>query len=356
MNIRQCIGILLTSLLCIACQNHRPKETVKVRHQEDTIGFAQHAWQLDSILARIAPEDKRPTDQIYKAVISPHDDYAYAGGLYTKTLAGIKAKTIVLIGVAHGARDFDLENHLIFGSFQSWSAPGGPIPVSSLRDELLQEMQAKNVLVHDAMMQQEHSLEAITPFLQKQNPEIEIIPILVPYATFEMMHVFSNDLATSLHTLMEKYQLQYGEDLAIVISNDAIHYGSEGWGGKDLAPFGTDSIGNARAHQKDERIIKECLEGQLTLEKVRQFNTYTIMPDNFKEYNWTWCGRYSTPLGLLTANKLSMLTRKKPLVGTKIDYRSSLYNDPIAVEDIGMGHTAPATNTHWVAYVGMAYE
>lgn len=356
MNIRQGIGILLSSLLFFTCQHTVSKDNFSVRQLADTIGFTQYAWQLDSVIARIAPEDKKPTDLVYKAVISPHDDYAYAGGLYTKTLAGIKAKTVVLIGVAHSARDFDLENKLIFGSFESWKAPKGPIPISPLRDELLEQLNAQNILVHNKMIQTEHSLEAITPFLQRQNPNIEIIPILVPYTTFGMMQIFADDLSNSLHRLMQQHQLEYGKDLAIVISNDAIHYGSEGWGSSNLAPFGTDSIGNAKAHQKDVRIIKECLEGALSLDKIRAFNKYTVMPNNYKEYNWTWCGRYSTPLGLLTANKLNQLIESKPLVGTKMDYRSSLYNAHITVEDIGMGHTAPATDTHWVAFVGMAYQ
>ena len=356
MLIRYSIGFLMASFLCMACQHTPTTDTALVRHQEDTIGFAQYAWQMDSIISRIAPEDKLPTEATYKAVINPHDDYAYAGGLYTKTLAGVKAKTIVLIGVAHAARDFKLENQLIFGSYTAWDAPGGPIPVSPLRDELVEALAPKNRLVHNDMIQKEHSLEAITPFLQKQNPDIEIIPLLVPYTAFGMMQLFSDDLSKSLHSLMQKHHLEYGKDLAIVISNDAIHYGSEGWSSKTMAPFGTDSIGNAKAHEKDLMIIKECLEGPLSVEKVRQFNAYTVIPNNFRKYNWTWCGRYSTPLGLLTANKLNLLIENKPLVGTTIDYRSSLQNPHIEVEDIGMGHTAVATPTHWVAYVGMGYE
>ena len=356
MFIKQCLGFLVAGFLCIACNNPTSIDTTLVRHQEDTIGFAQYAWQMDSILSRIAPEDKLATDAIYKAVINPHDDYAYAGGLYTKTLAGVKAKTIVLIGVAHAARDFKLENQLIFGSFTAWDAPGGPIPISSLRDELVQALRPQNRIVHNDMMQKEHSLEAITPFLQKQNPDIEIIPLLVPHSAFGMMQLFSDDLSKALHSLMQKHDLEYGKDLAIVISNDAIHYGSEGWSSKTMAPFGTDSIGNAKAHEKDLMIIAECLEGPMSVEKVRQFNTYTVNDRNFRKYNWTWCGRYSTPMGLLTANKLNLLIENKPLVGTTIDYRSSLQNPHIEVEDIGMGHTAVATPTHWVAYVGMGYN
>ena len=163
---------------------------LKVRHQVDTIGFVQYSWQMDSVMTRIPSEDKIPSNEIFKAVICPHDDYAYAAGLYNKTLAGIKAKTIVLVGVAHRAKNFELENKVIFGSFGQWDSPYGGIKISPLRDQLLQKLKKETYIVHDSMMQLEHSLEAITPFLQKNNKDVEIIPLLVPYMTFENMGRF----------------------------------------------------------------------------------------------------------------------------------------------------------------------
>jgi len=329
---------------------------MKVRHQVDTIGFAQYAWQMDSVMARISSEDKTPTNEIYKAVVCPHDDYAYAAGLFNKTLAGIKAKTIVLIGVAHRARNFELENKLIFGSFGSWDSPYGGINISPLRDELLRKLKKESYIVHDSMMQLEHSLEAITPFLQKNKKDVEIIPLLVPYMTFENMERFSEDLSEVLADLMKRKRLAYGNDIAIVISNDAVHYGSEGWGGKDLAPFGTNGNGNEKAKQKDQTIIEECLVNELTSSQIKRFNTYTVNQDDFKEYAWVWCGRYSLPFGLLTANKLNNKTNESNLSGTLIDWRSSLHNPHIEVKDIGMGTTAPATSKHWVAFTGIWYQ
>jgi len=329
---------------------------LKVRHQADTIGFVQYAWQMDSVMARISSEDKIHSNEIYKAVICPHDDYAYAAGLYNKTLSGVKAKTIVLIGVAHRARNFELENKVIFGSFEQWDSPYGGIKISPLRDELLRKLKKETYIVHDSMMQLEHSLEAITPFLQKNNKKVEIIPLLVPYMTFENMELFSEDLSSALGELMKSKGLTYGNDLAIVISNDAVHYGSEGWGGKNLAPFGTDGIGNEKARQKDLTIIKECLENELNTAKIKLFNTYTVNQDDFKEYAWVWCGRYSLPFGLLVANKLNQKVNKSNLQGTLIDWRSSLHNAHIEVKDIKMGHTAPATSKHWVAFTGIGYQ
>ncbi len=327
-----------------------------IRHIEDTIGFAQYSWQLDSIIARMDPLDKVPTAATYKAVICPHDDYGYAGGLYFKTLSGVKAKTIVLIGVAHRAKNFDLQDNIIFGSYDSWQAPSGLIKVSPLRDLLVSKLNDETYIVHDSMMQLEHSLEAITPFLQRQNPEIEILSMLVPYNSLSDMQRFSANIAEELAIIMEEKNLKFGEDLAIVISNDAIHYGSEGWGGGNLAPFGIDSLGTSKAKQKDLDIINTTLKGELTIDKIALFNHITIMDDDYKAYKWTWCGRYATPFGLLLATKLSHLSNGANLEGIFIDWQSSIHHTPIKVDDLNMGHTAKADSTHWVAYVGMGYK
>jgi len=211
-------------------------------------------------------------------------------------------------------------------------------------------------MVHDSMIQLEHSLEAITPFLQYSNKEVEIIPVLVPYFEFEKMEAFSSELADALFDIMKEENLNFGKDVAIVISNDAIHYGDEEWGGSQLAPFGVDSLGTAQAKQKDLEIISNCLQGELSHEKIKLFNSYTVNEDSFKEYKWTWCGRYSVPFGLLTAKALNERIEHKALNGELVDYRTSFHNIHIEVIDLGMGTTAPAYQRHWVGYVGMIYN
>ncbi len=349
--------VIIVCIIFSSCNNRKiDKSSLKTRYLIDTIGFTQYEWQFDSIIARIHPNDKKPSNQMYKAAICPHDDYAYAAGLYSQTLAGIKAKTIILVGVAHKARNFNLENKLVFGSFDQWKSNNNNIPISPLRDKILQGLSKDIFIVHDSMMQLEHSLEAINPFLIKNNEEVKIIPILIPYITFENMNSFSEELSNVVYTIMKKDKLQFGKDLAVVISNDAIHYGNTSWGGTDLAPFGVDSIGNSKARQKDLQIINQCLQGPITIDKIRKFNKYTVAEDNFKDYKWTWCGRYSLPFGLLFANKLNILINKQALTGKLIDYRYSYPAKHLEVENIGMGHTAPANSSHWVAYTGIGYN
>jgi AmmeMemoRadiSam system protein B len=355
--------IICFSLIAIYSCNHKKNKNIdkessvlKVRQQKDTIGFAQYAWQMDSVMARISSDDKVSTSKTYKTVICPHDDYAYAAGLYNKTLAGIKAKTIILIGVAHYARDFHLKNKIIFGSYEQWKSPYDGIKLSPFRNELIQKLKKESYVVHDSIIQKEHSLEAITPFLQKNNKDVEILPILIPTMTFENMEIFSEELSEALSKIMANNGLSFGNDIAIVISNDAIHYGDEGWNGFNFAPFGSDDKGNEKAKQKDLTIIKNCLEDELYTSKIKLFNQYTVNQEDYHRYSWVWCGRYSIPFGLLFANKLNGKLNNSNLNGSLIDWRSSLHNQHIEVIDIGMGHTAPANSKHWVAFTGISYQ
>ncbi len=357
MFVRLISGLFLSCLIFFSCKNKKINSSIlNTRQLIDTVGFTQYNWQFDSIVARIEPSDKATSNSVSKAVICPHDDYAYAAGLYSKTLEEIKAKTIILIGVAHRARNFNLENKLVFGSFDTWKSNDNTIHVSPLRDSIINKLPKDIFIVHDSMMALEHSLEAINPFLLRNNKKIEIIPILIPYITFENMNLYSNKLSQVVYKIMKNNKLSYGKDLAIVISNDAVHYGNTDWGGSNLAPFGVDSIGNNRAKQKDLEIINTCLIDTITVDKIKDFNFYTVKKDDFKEYNWVWCGRYSVPFGLLFANKLNVLINNQALSGEFIDYRSSYPGNHIEVEDLGMGYTAPANRSHWVAYAGIKYK
>ena len=151
------------------------------------------------------------------------------------------------------------------------------------------------------MQSAEHSLEALIPFLQVNNSEIEIIPILVPYMSYERMQHTARNLTKVLSSIMKKNKLNWGNDIAILISTDAVHYGDEDWGGKNYAPYGTDSLSLVEVKNIELEIINNCLVGEVSPTKIQKFIQYTVQEDDYKEYKWTWCGRYSVPFGLLTA-------------------------------------------------------
>lgn len=329
----------------------------------DTVGFAHLDWQMDSIIVRIKLQNhddlvrsKQAEGTVWRTAICPHDDYSYAGWLYPTVLGNIKARTLVIFGVAHKARLFHLENQLVFDSFEFWHGPYGDVKVSSLREEIISRLPKDMVVVHDSLETVEHSVEALIPFLQYQDRKREIISILVPTMDFKGMQAISQQLATVLYTVMKQKNLHWGEDIALLISSDAVHYGDEDWGGKNYAPYGTDSTGYAQALSHEREIIETCFEAELTEEKIAQFFAYTINSDDFREYKWTWCGRYSIPFGLLTSLFLQSLQAGPPLMGIPVAYATSISQPHLKVDDLRMGQTAIATSRHWVGYPAIGFK
>src|SRR5512140_2633578 len=101
------IAILLVCLIFIfistgiAVSQGKPS-IIRLRLPVDTVGFASHAWQMDSVMSRIPRLNRNAEGKngnhtgadsrtIQKAAICPHDDYVYAGWLYPEVLKSIHA-------------------------------------------------------------------------------------------------------------------------------------------------------------------------------------------------------------------------------------------------------------------------
>ncbi len=363
--VKKSVFFLVFLVFTFACQNNTMKQ-MKVRDFVDTVGFAHKAQQVDTLLSRIdqmfGQKIKHIKDSLgitpsttWKVAISPHDDHAYASYLYPLLLQNIKAKKLIIFGVAHKAWKLGLKDSLVFGSFDYWRGAFGNVKISDLRDEIISLLPKQDYMINDSMVAIEHSIEAFLPFLQKfVGPYIEIVPILVPYMSYDRMNQIAPDLARAIATVMKKHNLQWGKDLAIIISTDAVHYGDQNWGGKNFAYYGSDSAGYKKAVEHEHEIIS-TLTGRITPEKIKQFTQYTVQDTNYMEYKWTWCGRYSVPMGLLTAYYLSK-ELNEPLEGTLLDYATSIDHPTVPVKDIGMGTTAPANIHHWVGYAAIGYK
>jgi len=348
--------IFVLMLVIISCNsgNKFKNEIVKIRPLKDTIGFAQYPWQMDSLIARLESNGwKRSEGLPWKLAICPHDDYTYVGKLYPELLQNIKAPNMILIGVAHKAAQLGIEDSLVFDSFSAWKGPWKNINVSPAREEIYKLLAKKFAIVNDTMHKVEHSVEAMIPFLQYFNRNITIIPILVPAMNPHRMQSCGKALAEAIRTVAKDHKWEWGTDFSIVVTTDAVHYGNEDWGGIDRAYFGCDENGNIRAREHESAIIDSCLKGDILPEKIRQFSDYTLNPQNFREYKWTWCGRYSVPVALYTSYYLN---NDKPLTGELIGYSTSITSTHIPVDDIGMGRTAIATNCHWVGYASIGYR
>jgi len=331
-------------------------------HLVDTVGFAQYPWQVDSILNRIKrnqgelleKRDHSLGSQAAKAVLCPHDDYSYVGYLYPATLRQLKAKTIIIFGVAHKAAQLHLENQLIFDSYDAWKGPSGMVRVSALREKIMKNLPSGDFQVNDSMQSIEHSVEAMIPWLQHYNPSVQIVSILVPAMPFERMQKIAKDLSEAIQGATTSENLKWGKDYAFIISTDAVHYGDLGWGGKNYAYFGTACTSYKNAKGKEMDILHD-LAGYLSPGKLHEFCDITVERADFRKYKWTWCGRYSVPLGLLTLNDLNESLFQEPLKGRMVGYSTSIEHEPIPVSDLGMGVTAPANDHHWVGYAAIKY-
>ncbi len=358
--------VLLVSFLW-QCQREQSTPQIRLRGLADTVGFAHTARQMDALMQRIDSRFAKERNAVFrmnnidsttywKLVISPHDDYTYAGDVYPYVLQNLSAPTIIIFGVAHKARLFGIENRLVFDTFTHWRGPYGNIPVSPIREEIISRLPQEMYLISDSLQQVEHSVEALLPFIQYYHRRFQIVSILVPYMSYHRMQQIARPLAQALAEVAREHHWQWGRDFALAISNDCVHYGDQDWGGKNLAPFGADSAGYRAAVRKDLTIISECLVGELDPQKIKRFCDYTVKKDNYREYAWTWCGRYSVPFGMLTAYYLEKQLDRGRMKGRMLRYATSLTHPPIPVQDLKMGQTAPANIHHWVGYVAVGFR
>ncbi len=347
---------------------HPPAPARKRRGLADTVGFAHRERQIEAVMQRIAAQDGAKLERIlgdhnvvagdrWRMAIAPHDDYAYAGLMYPLVLRNLAAPVVIIFGVAHRARQLGLEDQLVFDSFTHWSGPYGDIAVSALRERILTRLPEGSYRVSDAMHSIEHSVEAKLPFLQHYNRAVQFVPILVPSMSFTRMSELARQLAGAIAWAMDEEHLAWGPDIALVSSTDAVHYGDEGWDGRNFAVYGADADGYARALAHEQQILRDCFAGNLQPDRVERFTHYTLADHDHREYKWTWCGRYSVPFGLLTAWRLQQVRRALPLAGTVLGYATSLEGQGIRVDDLdGMGVTAPATLRHWVGYAAVGFR
>lgn len=316
--------------------------TTAVRLEEDTI------LERDDLLG-LSPEHG------YIGGVCPHDDHLYAARAYVHLTERITAPRVVLIGVFHAARLWDLENVLVFDDFENWHGPWDPVAVDPLRGEVLARLDPASYVVDNAMHCREHSLEALVPFLQHRNHEVSILPILIPYASWDRLSGLSDELSTILAEIMIENEWRLGRDLAIVVSSDAVHYGPD----FDHAPFGTDAAGYQRAVDRDEALAHDHLEGPIDPEKLAALEYTLVDEDDVRVYKLPWCGRFSIPFGLELLRDLAAKTGLPVPEGHLLRYATSLSEPQLPVSpetlDAGLGTTAPSNLHHWVGYTTVGF-
>ena len=329
-----------------------------VRGQLDTIGFPVSGEQAEDVVSAAVRLEGLAAGGLGEPLaggVCPHDDHLYAGRVYGHLTQGIAAPRVLLVGVFHKAREWQLIDRVVFDGFQAWHGPWGPVAVDPLREELIAGLAASSYTVDNAMHCREHSLEAIVPFLQWTQRDVTIVPILIPYMGWDRIDALTAELARALSGSLARHGWRLGRDLAIIISSDAVHYGDD----FDHAPFGTDAEGYQRAVARDVDLARAHLEGPLAADRLAGLLGELVDVNDVKQYRIPWCGRFSIPFGLELLRKTAALSGAGVPRGTLLRYGTSLSEPELpvsrATRDAGLGKTAPSNLHHWVGYAAVGY-
>src|SRR5262245_14112354 len=110
-----------------------------VRGRIDSTAYALRDSQMARVWQRAAEPPAPDSFAVLPsagvaAIICPHDDFSFAGRVYRRVIPLVTARTVVLVGVFHRYRRFGEHDRVVFDGYRQWTAPDGPVPVSSLRD------------------------------------------------------------------------------------------------------------------------------------------------------------------------------------------------------------------------------
>lgn len=328
-----------------------------LRGQQDAVGFASRAdqmarvWELSATPP--APEllGPRPAPGV-AGVICPHDDYLYAGRVYREVLPLVKARTVVLVGVFHKYRRYGATDVMAIDPYRAWRSPDGEIRVSPLRDEVVAALPPGDVARDAAWSDSEHSLEAIAYWLRNQDPAVEILPVILPSASFGRLEAMAGEFGRALAAGMKKRGWILGRDVAVVISSDGIHYGAD----FRYTPYGEGGIGPfQKAMDRDRQLLRGPLAGPVSAAKARDFFEAMVDPARPDTYRMPWCGRFSVPFGLMALEAASRGLGLGVPAGMPIAFGASVDAPELPVKALGMGATAPANLYHFVSYPAVAY-
>ena len=330
----------------------------EVRGQLDVVGYPTTAEAMAKVweAAASGPRPESFGEKVapgVSAVIGPHDDYIYSARVYREVFPLVTAKTVVMLGVFHRYRKYEERDRIVFDAYRAWRSPDGEIAISPLRDELVAalpaDMAGKDNVAHDS----EHSLEAIAYFLKHARRDVEIVPIIVPAASFERFGDIAGKLGAALAAAMKQRGWTLGRDVALVISTDGVHYGDD-FGYAPYGAGGVDALLKAMAF--DRKLIRETLGGPFSPQNARTFYSTVVDPANPDQYRVPWCGRFSVTFGTLLLGETSRALGLPPPRGIPVALGVSVDTPELPLRDAGLGVTAPANLYHFVTHPAVAFQ
>jgi hypothetical protein len=218
------------------------------------------------------------------------------------------------------------------------------VRASPLRAEILKDMPASSVTVNRAMVETEHSLEALVPYLQYYNRDVEIVPVLVPLMTWPELEARATELSQAVAGAARRRGWTLGRD------------GDYGWSYYAYHPFGCDADGYKQAMAQDARLVGSYLAGRVTGGRLHRLFAELVDEQDVARYRITWCGRFAVPLGVRTAGLLSEAMNGRPLTGMALRSGSSLAFPWIEVPGSRLGLTGDANLHHFVTYQAVGFE
>jgi hypothetical protein len=266
----------------------------------------------------------------------------------------LRAKEVVIFGVTHGTVRSaipNLDGVLIFDEFKIWPGLNKPIEPSGLREFLKGRLDKSVFITSNQAQTIEHSIEALLPFLQYFNPEVKITPIMVAPMPFARMDEISGKLAEAIAAYIKEKGLAAGKDIFFLISSDGNHYGQD----FKNSPYGEGQKAWEQALAFDRRLIKTYLEGPQEPAGIEGL-TKELWGKTYLDYrNTYWCGKYSVPFGLLTAEKIVDRVLHKKIRGSLIRFSDTYSEGVLPLKQTGMGTTAPFSLRHWVSFFSVGY-
>jgi len=123
--------------------------------------------------------DEKATKEDAIGLIMPHAGYIYSGNVAGATISRVKIKgTCIIMGPNHTG----IGKPFSIMTAGTWKTPLGNVKIDS---ELAKRVLANSKFLSEDSLAHisEHSIEVQLPFLQYFNKDIQIVPIILTYAT-----------------------------------------------------------------------------------------------------------------------------------------------------------------------------
>lgn len=150
-----------------------------------------------------------------RAVMLPHAGWVFCGGIIAKTLARVCVpQVVVVIGPKHTPNGPGLS----VASHERWLVPGGSVPIETA---LVRRLAASipNMHIETEAHRDEHGTEVLLPFLQRAQPRVSVVPMVIGQVSYDQTQGIAEGLAAALKA--------HGLESLLVISSDMNHFATD---------------------------------------------------------------------------------------------------------------------------------